>query len=73
MAGFIHPYAKRAFHRWAIDKNDELLGDKLVIEANIPLKASSPGYDESKADELINASVEYAKRANVIVEFWSVD
>ncbi len=50
-----------------------LLAEKLHVDANIPLRPGSPGYDPTKVDSLVNAAVAYAKQGGYDCEFWSTD
>ena len=67
---FSHQYAK-SFH-YRHDLSVEGIGDGThVVDANIPLRSDSSGFDQAKVDSLIEAAVHFAKDKQVRLEFWS--
>ena len=67
---FVHKYAKSSHYHH--DFSVEGIGDgTLIVDANIPLRLDSPGYDQSKVDSLVEAAVLFAKDNQVRLEFWS--
>ena len=71
MQSFIHKYAKFVRLRFSRGSAGGLVGNTLIVTANISLEPSSLGYDRQKVDELETAVVAYAEKhyASLLIEF----